>query len=272
MPVFKVPASVPASVLALALAGAPAFAQTVVAHYSIKLIGLTLGVASVAAALEPAGYRVEATAKLTGIGAVVSNSKGAATASGQFVQGRIAPGAYATTSANSKMTRTVRIALNSGDVVKSEIVPAFEEGAGRVPMGPNHLRGVVDPLSALVMPLRGAEPAVGPAACNRTIPVYDGWTRFDVSLRFVGVRNVHAQGYAGPVSVCAARYTPLAGHRPDRPATRFMIDNKDIEIWLAPVGDSRVVMPFRISVATQIGTTVIEATEFSVGGAATARR
>ena len=272
MPAFKVSACVPAALFTLSLTGGSAFAQNLVAHYSVKLIGLSLGTASVAASLEPVGYRVEATAKLTGIGAMVSNSKGAATATGQLSQGRIAPGSYATTSANSKMTRTVRIAMNSGDVVKSEIVPPFEEGAGRVPFGPNHTRGIVDPLSALVMPMRGADSPVGPAACNRTIPVYDGWTRFDVSLHFLGVRNVQARGYSGPVSVCAARYTPLAGHRPDRPATSFMTENKEMEVWLAPVGDSRVVMPFRISVATQIGTTVIEATEFSVGGAATARR
>jgi hypothetical protein len=56
----------------------------------------------------------------------------------------------------------------------------------------------------------------------------------------------------------------VAGHRPDRPATKFMEDNKEMEVWLAPVGKSRAAVPFRISVATMVGTTVIEATEFEI--------
>ncbi len=266
------PVAFGAALFLLPIFASSASAQNLVAQYSVKLIGLSLGTASVALAVEPASYKVEATAKLTGLASVVSNSKGAATASGQLVSGRVAPAAYATTSANSKMTRTIRIAMNAGDVRGAEISPPYEEGAGRIPVTENQKRGIIDPLSALVMPVPGSEPVVGPAACNRTIPVYDGWTRFDVTLQFVGVRRVAARGYEGPVSVCAARYTPVSGHRPDRAATKFMADNKNMEVWLAPVADTRVVMPFRISVATQIGTTVIEALEFSTGPTSTARR
>jgi hypothetical protein len=43
-----------------------------------------------------------------------------------------------------------------------------------------------------------------------------------------------------------------------------MEDNKDMEVWLAPVGESRIALPIRISVATMVGTTVIEATEFEI--------
>ena len=73
-----------------------------------------------------------------------------------------------------------------------------------------------------------------------------------------------ANGYNGPVAVCAVRYVPIAGHRPDRPGTKFMAENKSMEIWLAPIELARVLMPYRISVRTMIGTTVIEASQFSV--------
>jgi hypothetical protein len=43
-----------------------------------------------------------------------------------------------------------------------------------------------------------------------------------------------------------------------------MQENKDLEVWLAPVGASSVLMPFRISVKTMVGTVVIEASEFEV--------
>ena len=94
--------------------------------------------------------------------------------------------------------------------------------------------------------------------------MFDGYTRFDVALTYVGEREVSAKGYTGPVAICAARYVPIAGHRRDRPATKFMAENKDIEVWLAPVAGAQVLMPFRISVRTMVGTAVIEASEFSV--------
>ena len=105
-----------------------------------------------------------------------------------------------------------------------------------------------------------------PTACNRKIPIFDGYTRFDIDLTYVGERSAKAKGYNGPVAVCAVRYVPISGHSPDRPATKFMAENKDVEVWLAPIEADRVWMPFRVSVRTMIGTTVVEAQEFRVNG------
>ena len=258
--------------IALACGALPAAADTLSAQYSVKLIGLPLGTATVSTSVDANGYQVEANARLSGIASMVSNSKGAATASGAIAQGRVAPNGYATTSSNAKTTRTIRIGMTAGNVRAAEITPPFEELPGRIPLTEGHKRGVADPLSALVMPVPGAGPVVGPDACNRTIAVFDGWTRFDVTLRYVGTRAVKTKGFQGNVAVCAARYTPVAGHRPDRPGTKFMAENKNMEVWLAPVGNARVVMPYRISVGTMVGVTVIEATEFSSGGAQAAQR
>ena len=53
--------------------------------------------------------------------------------------------------------------------------------------------------------------------------------------------------------VCNARYVPIAGHRALRPATKFMEENKDMSVWLAPVEGQRVLVPLRIAVRTMIG-------------------
>ncbi len=242
------------------------------ARYSVKLIGLALGSATLNGTFDPAAYQVEATARLAGVATMVSNSKGAATSSGTFLQGRVAPNAYATTAANSTTTRTIRMALQQGNVTASEIMPPFEELPGRVPVLDMHKQKIIDPLSALVMPVPGSEPVMGPAACNRTLPIYDGWARFNLNLSFVGMRQVKSKGYEGPVAVCNARYIPVAGHRPDRASTKFMENNRQMEVWLAPVGESRITVPFRISVATMIGTTVIEATDFEASAGKRASR
>lgn len=256
---------------ALLAGSVAADADTLRAKYSVRLIGLSLGTAGLTADLNGGQYKVEANARLSGIASMVSNSRGVAVSTGGLTPGKPAPATYATTSSSSAMTRTVRMALNGGNVRGVDISPPMEEPPDRIPVTDSHKRGVIDPLSALVMPVGGSEPLLGPAACARSIPVYDGYTRFDVNLSYAGTKQVSAQGYNGTVVVCSARYVPISGHRPNRKVTEFMTNNRDMEVWLAPLESSRVMIPFRISVATMVGTTVIEAQEFNVTTSRAAR-
>jgi hypothetical protein len=256
-----------AFVFALAFSSIPARADPFLATYSVSLIGLPIGTARIAADLSPTSYYIEASAKLSGFATIVSNARGAANGSGAIVAGKIAPAGYATIASNSTMTRTVRMAISGNTVTGIDISPPFEDKPDRVPVTEKDKQGVVDPIGAFVFPITGDLPLVGPAACNRTIPIFDGYTRFNIQLSYVGQRNVKAKGYSGPVAVCAARYQPISGHRPDRPATKFMMENKDLEVWLAPVESARVLMPYRFSVRTMVGTTVVEAWEFRVAAA-----
>lgn len=246
--------------LTLALA-APAGAETLKARYGISMLGVPIGQATMSGEFGQS-YSLELYLKLTGLASMVSDSKGSAKSTGALAGGRVEAQTYATTASAKDATRTVRMAISGGAVRGVEISPPFEDKPGRVPLTEAHKRGVLDPLSALVMALPSGQPAVGPAACNRTLPVFDGYTRFDVTLSYKGTKQVRTQGYSGPVAVCAARYTPIAGHRPDRPATKFMAANKAMEVWLAPVGASGFLAPFRISVKTQIGTVTLDAQEF----------
>jgi len=253
--------------LGLGLWSLSAQAEALHARYGVTLLGLPLGKASLDGEVAGQTYKISINARLTGIASLVSSSKGAAVASGAFLRGLIVPSAYANTSANATQTRTVRVAMSGGSVKGIDISPPIDPSPERVPLTDAHTRNIVDPLSAMIMPVPGSEPIMGPAACNRTIPVYDGFTRFDVTLTYIGQRQVKAKGYAGPVSVCAVRYTPIAGHRNRKPV-QFMAQNKDIEVWLAPVGANRVLVPFRISMATMIGHLNIEADEFSAAAKA----
>ena len=128
-------------------------------------------------------------------------------------------------------------------------------------------RNVVDPTSALIMPVPAKQPLVGPAACARTLPIYDGYARFDISLAYVGEREVAIPGYSGPVSVCSARYHPISGHLVNSRSTAFMAENDGIEVWLAPIEHAHVVVPFRVSMPTMTGQLDIEAVDFEVTGA-----
>jgi Protein of unknown function (DUF3108) len=260
-----------ASRFALALVfltgAAAARADTWRATYSVSLLGLPIGTASTVGELSRTAYRIEANAKLSGLATLVANSRGAAAGAGAIAGGRILPATYAVTAVNPQLTRTMRMSLAGSAVTGIDISPPFEDKPDRIPLRDQDKRGVIDPLGAFVISIPGADPLVGPAACTRTIPVFDGYTRFDVRLAYVGQRRVKTAGYSGPVAVCAVRYVPISGHRPDRPGTKFMAENKNIELWLAPVESARVLLPYRVSVRTMIGTAVIEALEFSVEAA-----
>ena len=87
-------------------------------------------------------------------------------------------------------------------------------------------------------------------------------------LSYAETRQVEKPGYRGPVLVCNVRYVAIAGHRPDRPGTRFMEENRDMSVWLAPIEGTRVLFPMRISVRTMAGVSVIEATRWAATAAA----
>jgi hypothetical protein len=249
----------------------PAGAASVQANYDISLLGLKIGVAEVKADVEAGRYKLDIWSKLTGLAGMMTGGKGAASASGNISGNRILPATFAVTTANSEKSVTVRMALADGSVRAVEVKPPIEPRPDRIPLTEQNKRGVVDPLSALLMPAAVNEP-YATAACDRTIPVFDGATRFDVKLSYARIETLRSPAYNGPAAVCNARYLPIAGHRPDRSATKFMEENKDMQAWLVPIGDAHVFIPYRISVRTPIGTTVIEATRFTVDGQPVADR
>jgi hypothetical protein len=235
------------------------------ASYRVTLIGLPIGAVNLDADLTPTSYAIVGNAKLTGIARLFTDAHGASAGTGAIVQGHVSPTTFATIAADSHMTRTIRMALAGNTVTGVDISPPFQDKPDRVPLGPGDKRGVVDPVGAVVLPAPASGPILSPAACDRRIPIFDGYTRFDITLSYVGERMVSAKGYQGPVVVCAARYVPISGHQRNRPATKFMADNKDLEVWLAPIASDHVLFPFRVSVRTMIGTVAIEAQRFRIG-------
>jgi hypothetical protein len=256
-----------ALVAAMASAAAPvcagARAETMHANYRVSLIGLPLGAAIADGSVGESQYKVTLRVKLTGLAALVSNLKMALESSGAYQGGAISPAGYATIASNSKETRTLRMAMSENTVRQVEISPWWDDSANpeRVPLTDAHKRDVIDPLSAFIMPVPAGASPVGPGACNRRVPVFDGYTRFDVTLDYVGIRQVKTNGYSGPVTICSARYVPIAGHKPSNKATQFMAENKDMNVWLAPVPNLPIVVPYRVSLMTMAGTAVIEASE-----------
>jgi hypothetical protein len=249
-----------AAALAACLAAAPGRAATLQVEYEISLSGFSVGSADATASLNGDRYSMQIQARLTGLAGAITGGRLGASASGSVSTAKPLPSAYTVTSQSATEQRTVRLGMARGNVASVDIAPPIEDRGGeRVPIRELHKRGVIDPVSALLMPFYGRGEAADPAACNRTLPVFDGAARFDIVLSYAETRVVDRPGYAGPVVICNARYVPIAGHRPDRPGTRFMQENQEISVWLAPVEGTRILVPMRITVKTMMGVTVIDA-------------
>jgi hypothetical protein len=253
--------SLVALLLVMTLAIAPAAAEVIAARYAVTLVGFRIGEASARGAVSAAAYRVALDAHLTGLAEWLAHMRIALASSGEIRRGNVLPNAYATTAASERDTRTVRMALNAGNVRAVDISPPLEDESIRIPVSSAEKRNVLDPTSALIMAVPAGEPLVGPAACNRTLQIYDGVVRFDLMMSYTGTRDVTAIGYNGPVSICAVRYKPIAGHRYDSRSTRFMAQNRDIEVWLAPIERAHVVIPFHIGLRTMAGMATVDAVE-----------
>ncbi|OAI31818.1 hypothetical protein A1351_00270 [Methylosinus sp. R-45379] len=252
--------------LAALAAAAPCGAETLKANFALSLLGLSIGHASANGVIEGRNYRIDISMRTTGLASLVNDTRGAATASGALSSEGLTPTSYANTTSNTYETRTVRMSLAGNSVRAVHVDPTPWDLPVRIPVTESNKSHITDPVSALIMSVPASEPLVGPSACNRTIPVFDGVTRFDVTLSFVEMRNVETHGYSGPVSVCAARYRPIAGHRPDSVSTRFMAENSDITVWLAPLQTAHAVVPYRMALRTNVGMLTVEPAEFHLGG------
>jgi hypothetical protein len=252
-----------ATLAAAAPAAGTAMSETMHANYRVSLIGVPIGVATANASVAESRYKVVLNVRLTGVAAWISKLRMALASSGNYARGALSPSGYATIASNARETRTLRMAMREGAVREIQYSPPWygQNSPDRVPLTDASKRDVIDPLSAFLMPAPAGANPVGPAACNRRVPVFDGYTRFDITLDYVGVKEIHTRAYTGPVTICAARYIPIAGHKPGNEATRFMANNKDMNIWLAPVPHMQMVVPYRVSLMTQAGTAVIEAAE-----------
>jgi len=243
---------------------------TVDATYNILLGGLTIGRFALETEFDGKGYTITVRGTTSGVSRFVSDGKGYLKSSGRMIGTRVLPGAYLLdTSENGRRNSTVSMLMKAGTIQQVAAMPPLAKKADRVPLLPQHKRNILDPLSAMIVPL--PKGSMG-AACNRTVPVFDGWQRFDVRLSYKGTAEVSGQegSYKGAVAVCAARYVPVAGHRPSREAIEYMQNNKALEVWLAPVEPLGIMIPYRMQIGTEVGMLTIHASRF-VGAAETQR-
>jgi hypothetical protein len=245
----------------------PAQAETRVrARYDLTLAGFNIGTATMQVGVDQATYDVNLSVRMTGLVKFFTGGRGSATARGSYDAARVRPSAYAINTRSGEKGQIVRFALSGGAIRQMSVEPP-PKTKNVIPVTDEHKRDIIDPLSALLMPAPTSGDPLAPSSCDRTLPVFDGRQRFDIALTYDRMENAKAApeakgSYEGKLLVCKASYKAIAGYRPDRDQVTFMQNNKDMEVWLAPVAGASALLPWKISVRTQLGTVVITASSF----------
>jgi Protein of unknown function (DUF3108) len=243
----------------------PAQAQTdLAAHYAISLAGIPIGEGDWTVEIGKDRYTSRASGAFVGIWRALIGGNVSATTRGVSRQGRPLPTSYEADFALDEDIDEVRVVFHDGVASEPQIKPSpLPARPDRVPLTDAHLRGGIDPLTAGLVPAAATGEALAPAACQRTLPVFDGGHRYDLALSFKRMDKIKPEsGYQGPVVVCAMIYQPVAGHSPSGYRVRYLARARGMEMWLAPFNGTRFLAPVRISIPTVLGAAVVEATRF----------
>ncbi len=146
---------------------------------------------------------------------------------------------------------STRMAFASNQVTQVLHEPPSPPKEGIVPVQQQHLKGVLDPLTAIMAVSRGTDGN----PCDRRIPIYDGKARFDLVLSPRGMVRLSEQrpsGQPGEGYVCRVKYQPIAGHKADQ-ETKYIAASEGIEIVLRPIPSANVFVPYKVTIPTMAG-------------------
>ncbi len=221
------------------------------AVYKITFAGIDIGTFNFRSRLDNRGYNADATAKLSALLGAFQWS-GNTRSSGALAGLEPKPSVYNYDFKSNSKTGSVSLGFKGERIASLDVVPAKPPHPEAVPLQEQHLKGVLDPLSAVIALTR-----TGTAnPCDRKLPIFDGKQRFDLALSYRGQRRIDEKrpsGQPGVSFVCAVRYQPIAGHRPDNDETRKFAANGSIEIAMRPVPSANLMVPHHVLIPSAWG-------------------
>jgi hypothetical protein len=243
---------------------APAHAQgKLEAQYRASLAGLPIGKGSWVIDIGEGHYTAAASGATTGLIKVFVGGSGTGATQGTMANGKSVASNYSATIKAGKHAEEIRMTVAAGAVKEFKVEPPQDPDPKRIPVTDEQRRGVLDPMTASLAVVPGTGELTSPQVCNRTLSVFDGKMRYDLKLAYKRTEKVKAEkGYSGPAVVCSVAFAPISGFNPSRSAIKYLAKSEDIEVWLAPIAGTRVLVPFRAQVGTPFGTGVVEATRF----------
>jgi len=257
----------------IGLAGAHASSPSIVVTYEVEydgLLSLDVGRATVQYSSTSAGYQLSLSFRPSSSAHSFAVGPAAARTSGIISTRGLSPAAatldYSIRSLSETRNFTfagdrlqsVHIAKKkSGGLFKDSSAVGYDPRAlpAYAPLSEADQKGVLDPLSAMFLPLSGPN-GLDRANCERKLRIYDGRRRFDIVMTYRGTENTALNGEA---LVCSASYVPIAGHSLDGDDFTMKMRDYRIAVALVPAPGSNFLVPARITLTDAGGASVAEA-------------
>lgn len=200
-------------------------------------------------------YAISGQFHSSGLVDIVREVAAQSTVTGNFAGGRMQPLRYVLDYKSGKRQHTYEVLFTSGNVVETRVTPERPKPDTWVPVQPDDLKSVLDPIGALLIP--------GDAdVCGQTLPVYDGESRMDLVLSPNRSESFSAGSARGEAIVCSVRYVPKSGYRKGRKDIEYLKSVTGMEIWFAKTATLKLYAPVYAKIPTRYGTVHVTAEKF----------
>jgi hypothetical protein len=235
-------------VLCLALFSAASTAAAAELNYSLYVLGLPLGVATIKLDLATPAYRAELRFHTTGIADVFVGDRVEEHTSGRFESDRPSPAEYLSTGRRNAIDRIVGMTWRDGTPVITTLTPPNNTEREDVPVA--LLAHAVNPLDAIVLLLRQVART---GRCEASSRAYDGRRLQLLEARTSGEEDIPPSGrssFSGRALRCDFTDKTLAGFRLGSGREDDLREHHG-SVWLAPVAPAGQKLPVRASLETR---------------------
>jgi hypothetical protein len=243
------------------LSGGPSLAQgKLEAHYTFTFARVSVGEINGTLDLKGSEYSLGVNGHARGLIKALISGDGELSARGIIEDGTLIPTEYKSQLKSEGGTQTVSIVLDHGQVTQLTVAPADTNGNDGIK---DNMRGITDPLTALLVPLPAGQDGPSADACQRMVAVFDGHHRYDLKFAFKRLEKEAEpkKSYSGPMLVCSLAYQPVGADEPSS-LGKYVSEGRDMEIAFVVLAGTRVLAPVRFSVASMLANLVIEADRF----------
>lgn len=233
------------------------------ATYRVDFNGFDVGTFQFTANVSGNQYNLRSEANLSALlGAF--KWKGVTQSAGVIAADTPKPAGYTFDFAGTGKQGSVKMGFAQDAVTNLAHVPPHVPQPGTIPVREQHLKSVLDPLSAVLAMSRSA----GENPCARRIAIFDGKQRFDLAFSYKRqerVAEARPSGQPGVAYVCRVKYQPVAGYRQNED-TRRLAGETGIEVALRPVPSANLWIPYIITVPTGAGPATLTSQRVDITG------
>jgi hypothetical protein len=181
------------------------------AVYEVTFAGLAVANANLSFAVRGSSYTARINYRTSGAARLMSSATGEAVSRGAYKSGRLMPATFDLDHRGGQRVQKVALVMTGGAVKVMTLDPPVDPKSDRVPIEVEHLKNIVDPVSAILISAVGTDGKTEIRVCDRSLPIFDGLRRYNIELdqKATGISSRGA--FLGQVTTCQLRWTPLAG-------------------------------------------------------------